>query len=243
VTVTKAWDDQNNQDGKRQPVQVQLYADNVEKGDPVTLSEGMNWTYTWDDLAEKKAGKVITYTVRELTEIPGYTSQVTGDAKTGFTVINTHTPETTSFTFTKKWVDSGNKDGTRPGVGSFIQSISLMDGDGKVNGYTPDVKDIGDNTYTVAYAGLPKYKDGKEISYFVQESNIAGYAQSTSAVKNGETLTNTKVKTAMTVSGGGSSPKTGDHSNIYLYGIAGASALTLLLLLLMWKKRRDRKAE
>lgn len=243
VTVTKAWDDQDNQDGKRQPVQVQLYADNVEKGDPVTLSEGMNWTYTWDDLAEKKAGKVITYTVRELTEIPGYTSQVTGDAKTGFTVINTRTLETMSFTFTKKWVDSGNKDGTRPGVGSFIQSISLMDGDGKVNGYTPDVKDNGDNTYTVIYSGLPKYKDGKEISYFVQESNIAGYAQSTSTVKNGETLTNTKVKAAMTVSGGGSSPKTGDHSNIYLYGIAGASAFILLLLLFMWKKRRDRKAE
>ncbi|MDD6684514.1 MAG: Cna B-type domain-containing protein, partial [Lachnospiraceae bacterium] len=247
VTVTKAWDDQNNQDGKRQPVQVQLYADGVEEGTPVTLGEAVNWTHTWEHLAEKKAGKAITYTVRELTEVPGYTSQVTGDAKTGFTVINTYTPETTSLTFTKKWVDDGNKDGTRPGVGSFMQSLSLMDGDGKVNGYTPDVKDNGDNTYTVTYSGLPKYKDGKEISYFVQEKNIAGYVQSSSTVKNGGTLTNTKtntkVKTALTVRGGDSSPKTGDNSNIYLYGIAGVSALALLLLLLMWKKRRDGKAE
>ena len=247
VTVTKAWEDQNNQDGKRQPVQVQLYADGVEEGAPVTLGEAVNWTHTWEHLAEKKAGKAITYTVRELTEVPGYTSQVTGDAKTGFTVINTYTPETTSLTFTKKWVDDGNKDGTRPGVGSFMQSLSLMDGDGKVNGYTPDVKDNGDNTYTVTYSGLPKYKDGKEISYFIQEKNIAGYVQSSSTVKNGGTLTNTKtntkVKTALTVRGGDSSPKTGDNSNIYLYGIAGVSALVLLLLLLMWKKRRDGKAE
>ena len=248
VTVTKAWEDRNNQDGKRpESVQVQLYADGVEEGTPVTLGEAVNWTHTWEHLAEKKAGKAITYTVRELTEVPGYTSQVTGDAKTGFTVINTYTPETTSFTFTKKWVDDGNKDGTRPGVGSFMQSLSLMDGDGKVNGYTPDVKDNGDNTYTVTYSGLPKYKDGKKISYFVQEKNIAGYVQSASTVKNGGTLTNTKtntkVKTALTVRGGDSSPKTGDNSNIYLYGIAGVSALALLLLLLMWKKRRDGKAE
>lgn len=243
VTVTKAWDDQNNQDGKRQPVQVRLYADGVEAGAPVTLGEAVNWTYTWDNLAEKKAGKAITYTVKELTEISGYTSQVTGDAKNGFTVINTYTPETTSLTFTKKWVDDGNKDGTRPGVGSFMQSLSLMDGDGKVDGYAPVVKDNGDNTYTVIYSGLPKYKDGKEVSYFVQERNIAGYVQSASTVKNRETLTNTKVKTALTVRGGDSSPKTGDNSNIYLYGIAGVSALALLLLLLMWKKRRDRKAE
>ena len=248
VTVTKAWEDRNNQDGKRpESVQVQLYADGVEEGTPVTLGEAVNWTHTWEHLAEKKAGKAITYTVRELTEVLGYTSQVTGDAKTGFTVINTYTPETTSFTFTKKWVDDGNKDGTRPGVGSFMQSLSLMDGDGKVNGYTPDVKDNGDNTYTVTYSGLPKYKDGKKISYFVQEKNIAGYVQSSSTVKNGGTLTNTKtntkVKTALTVRGGDSSPKTGDNSNIYLYGIAGVSALALLLLLLMWKKRRDGKAE
>lgn len=248
VTVTKAWEDRNNQDGKRpESVQVQLYADGVEEGTPVTLGEAVNWTHTWEHLAEKKDGKTITYTVRELKEVPGYTSQVTGDAKTGFTVINTYTPETTSFTFTKKWVDDGNKDGTRPGVGSFMQSLSLMDGDGKVNGYTPDVKDNGDNTYTVTYSGLPKYKDGKKISYFVQEKNIAGYVQSSSTVKNGGTLTNTKtntkVKTALTVRGGDSSPKTGDNSNIYLYGIAGVSALALLLLLLMWKKRRDGKAE
>ncbi len=247
VTVTKAWDDQNNQDGKRQPVQVQLYADGVEEGTPVTLGEAVNWTHTWEHLAEKKAGKAITYTVRELTEVPGYTSQVTGDAKTGFTVINTYTPETTSLTFTKKWVDDGNKDGTRPGVGSFMRSLSLMDGDGKVDGYAPVVKDNGDNTYTVTYSGLPKYKGGKEMSYFVQERNIAGYVQSSSTVKNGGTLTNTKtntkVKTALTVRGGDSSPKTGDNSNIYLYGIAGVSALVLLLLLLMWKKRRDGKAE
>src|SRR5699024_6766707 len=52
VTVTKAWDDANNQDGKRsESIEVQLFANDDEHGEPVALSDENDWTYTWTGLA------------------------------------------------------------------------------------------------------------------------------------------------------------------------------------------------
>ncbi|NKC68456.1 Cna B-type domain-containing protein, partial [Vagococcus fluvialis] len=53
VTVTKAWNDSEDQDGIRPTsIQVQLYADGKAKGDPVTLTEANTWTHTWQELDE-----------------------------------------------------------------------------------------------------------------------------------------------------------------------------------------------
>lgn len=101
---------------------------------------------------------------------------------------------TADFTFTKVWNDENNQNGIRPDTEKFIESLTLMDGDTVLRGYTPEVVDNGDNTYTVTYADLPKYIDGKEISYSVMEKEIQGYVQSDSVVKNGGTLVNTEVK-------------------------------------------------
>ena len=101
VTVSKVWDDNNNQDGIRPAsVTVQLYANGEPEGQPVTLGAD-GWTHTWTGLtekkngtaikSEKKNGTAIKYTVEE-TAVDGYTGVVTGDAKTGFTITNTHTP-------------------------------------------------------------------------------------------------------------------------------------------------------
>ena len=93
VTVTKVWDDGNNQDGIRpESVQVQLYADGKASGDPVTLNSDGNWTYTWDNLDQMKSGTEIVYTAEEVTSIDGYTSSVSGNAAEGFTITNHHTP-------------------------------------------------------------------------------------------------------------------------------------------------------
>ena len=47
VTVTKGWDDANNQDGKRpKSVKVQLYANGEKKGAEVELGDGNIWTHT-----------------------------------------------------------------------------------------------------------------------------------------------------------------------------------------------------
>ncbi|PNZ73366.1 Cna B-type domain-containing protein, partial [Mammaliicoccus stepanovicii] len=57
ATVTKQWDDKNNQDGKRpKSIEVALLADGKETGKTITLNESNNWTHTWTDLAEKAKG-------------------------------------------------------------------------------------------------------------------------------------------------------------------------------------------
>ena len=92
VSVTKVWDDQNDRDHMRPlEIQVQLLADGKKLGDPVVLNKANNWSYNWTDLDDSKDGKPITYTVREVS-VKGYTSELTGSAATGFTLINHHTP-------------------------------------------------------------------------------------------------------------------------------------------------------
>ena len=53
VTVTKVWDDADDQDGLRPAsISVQLYANGTASGMAVTLSENNNWSYTWTELAK-----------------------------------------------------------------------------------------------------------------------------------------------------------------------------------------------
>ena len=92
VTVTKAWVDNNNRDNHRpDAIKVQLKADGVNSGEEITLNAENNWTYTWSDLDQKKAGKDIAYTVEETGKAAGYISAVTGNAEEGFIITNTIT--------------------------------------------------------------------------------------------------------------------------------------------------------
>ncbi|MCT1717581.1 Cna B-type domain-containing protein, partial [Dermabacter hominis] len=66
-----------------------------------------DWTHTFKDLPETKTvdGKqvAISYSVEEVT-VEGFTSKVTGDAASGFTITNTQTPPTTTeVSVTKAW--------------------------------------------------------------------------------------------------------------------------------------------
>ena len=111
VTVSKAWEDNNNQDGKRpESIKVQLYADKAAIGDPVTLNDANNWTYIWKNLDEKNSGNEIVYTVEEVSSPEGYTVSISGNASEGFTIINQHTPaEKTTVT-----EDHSNSGGDTP---------------------------------------------------------------------------------------------------------------------------------
>ncbi|KAA9311929.1 Cna B-type domain-containing protein [Streptococcus anginosus] len=94
IQVTKAWEDGNNQDGKRpNSVKIKLLADGKEvSGKILTLTKANNWTGTFTDLDEYKAGKKIEYTVKEEAVGNGYTSVVTGTAQDGYVVTNVRTP-------------------------------------------------------------------------------------------------------------------------------------------------------
>ncbi|MBF9708166.1 Cna B-type domain-containing protein [Bifidobacterium dentium] len=93
VSVSKVWKDSNDKEHRRpKSVKVQLYADGVAQGAPVELSEANHWANTWTGLYQKKSGKSVAYTVKEIGTVDGYTGEVTGDMASGFTVTNTVNP-------------------------------------------------------------------------------------------------------------------------------------------------------
>ena len=169
VPVKKVWDDKNNQDGKRpSSVTVKLLADGQDTGKSLELNAANNWAGSFTNLDADKGGTPIKYTVVEVT-VTGYTSDVTGDAASGFTITNSYSPETVDVKATKNWDDANNQDGKRP---TKITINLLADGQ-KVD--SKEVQAAADGTWTVEFTKLAKYKAGKEIKYTVTEEAVAEY--------------------------------------------------------------------
>ena len=169
VSVKKVWKDENNQDGKRpSSVTVKLLADGQDTGKTLELTEANGWAGSFKDLDADKGGTPIKYTVVEVT-VPGYTSEITGDAASGFTITNSYSPETVDVKATKNWDDANNQDGKRP---TKITINLLADGQ-KVE--SKEVQAAADGTWTVEFTKLAKYKAGKEIKYTVTEEAVAEY--------------------------------------------------------------------
>ncbi|MGX7074552.1 Cna B-type domain-containing protein, partial [Falseniella ignava] len=170
IPVKKVWKDADNQDGKRvSSVTVKLYADGKDTGKKLELSEANGWAGTFTDLDADKGGVPITYTVVEETAVPGYNTEITGDAKAGFTITNSYTPETVNIKATKNWDDANNQDGKRP---TKITVNLLADGT-KVD--SKEIQAAPDGTWSVEFTNLAKYKNGKEIKYTVTEEAVAEY--------------------------------------------------------------------
>ena len=169
VSVKKAWDDKDNQDGKRpSSITVKLLADGQETNQTLVLNVANNWAGSFTNLDTDKGGASIKYTVVE-EPVTGYTSEVTGDATSGFIITNTYTPETVDVTVTKNWNDNNDQDGKRP---SSITVNLLADGT-KVD--SREIQAAADGTWTAKFEKLAKYKDGKEIKYAVTEESVVGY--------------------------------------------------------------------
>ncbi|QQC35293.1 Cna B-type domain-containing protein [Streptococcus oralis] len=169
VPVKKEWDDKDNQDGKRpSSVTVKLLADGQDTGKTLELTEANGWAGSFKDLDADKGGTPIKYTVVEVT-VAGYTSKVTGDAASGFTITNSYSPETVVVKATKNWDDANNQDGKRP---TKITINLLADGQ-KVD--SKEIQAAADGTWTVEFTKLAKYKAGKEIKYTVTEEAVAEY--------------------------------------------------------------------
>ena len=169
VPVKKVWKDANNQDGKRPTsITVKLLADGQDTGKTLELTEANGWAGSFTNLDADKGGTPIQYTVVEVT-VTGYTSDVTGDAASGFTITNSYSPETVDVKATKNWDDANNQDGKRP---TKITINLLADGQ-KVE--SKEVQAAADGTWTVEFTKLAKYKDGKEIKYTVTEDAVAEY--------------------------------------------------------------------
>ncbi len=94
VTVTKEWDDSENKDGIRpSQLSIQLYGNNEPIGEPITLSDENDWTYTWKYLRIKLNNNEIEYIVKEVDIPDGYTVEVSGNEEDGFVIKNVHVIE------------------------------------------------------------------------------------------------------------------------------------------------------
>ena len=198
VTVTKVWNDQDDQDGIRpKSVRVKLLADSEETGRTLTLTQDTDWKGTFTDLGTWKEGKEITYTVEEETDsvITGqdgestYAVNVSGNAREGYTVTNTHTPQTIKIEGHKIWEDDHDTADLRPN-----QITIRLKADGK----EVDSRDVSrKENWKWSFENLPKYAEGKEVTYTITEDAIEDY---TSRIDGYDVVnTVTPLKTSVTV--------------------------------------------
>ena len=195
LAVQKHWNDANDQDGMRPAeITVRLLADDESTDRALTLNAGNGWSGSFTGLDVYNAGQPIAYTVEEVS-VAGYQSSITGNAATGFTITNTHTPEKTAVSVQKVWDDADDQDGKRPET----VTVRLL-ADGQDTGKTLTLN--ADNDWADSFSGLDVYNEGVPIAYTVEEEAVTGYQSSiTGDAADGFTITNTHTpeKTALSV--------------------------------------------
>ena len=174
VSVTKVWKDNDDQDGFRpQSITVKLLANGKDTGKTVTLNGENNWTAVFEDLNKDADKQPIEYTVEEVLEestAEKYTSVISGNAETGFTITNSHTPEVIDIDGSKTWDDADNQDGKRP------ESITIRL---YADGTEKESREVtAEENWEWTFTDLPKYADGKEIVYTISEDQVEGYQPS-----------------------------------------------------------------
>ena len=175
IKVSKVWDDAENQDGIRpDSVTVTLTGSNNSKY-TAKLNKENNWTYTFEGLFCKADGATIKYEVSEK-DVAGYTPSIK-ETEGGFIITNAHKPETVTINIVKNWNDSQNADNIRPDA----ISITLTGSDNSSRSIT--LNKAGD--YKTAVDSLPKFHEGKQITYTVTETPVDGYTSSVQASADG----------------------------------------------------------
>src|SRR5699024_5713424 len=168
INVVKAWDDANNQDGKRpDEITVKLLANGEETGETRDLNEENNWQADFTELDVKADGEDIVYTIEEV-EVEGYEVVQTGTSEDGYVLTNIHEPELINIEGTKTWNDANNQDGKRPDE----ITVRLL-----ANGEEVDQIVVkAENEWKYSFTDLPKFENGEEINYTVQEDGVDDYS-------------------------------------------------------------------
>ena len=178
ITVNKVWDDGNDQDGLRsEKITVSLLENAQATGQRVTLSESNGWENSFtipvpDETAE--------YSVEEENVPTGYTSTVAGDAKNGFIITNSHTPDPV-ISVEKVWDDAHDSDGLRP---ESVTVALVKDGVATGETVTLDKSTDWKGSFTVTEQDID--------SYTVEEINVPrGYSCTiTGDAEKGFSITN-----------------------------------------------------
>ena len=186
VTVTKVWEDEDDQDGIRlDSITVQLTANGEPvEGKTVTLDDTNKWTDTWEDLDKNASGTAIDYSVDEVDLPEGYEADVVvvknDDGTFTITITNIHEIYKTTVTVTKEWSDNNNQDGKRP---SSI-SVQLMADGTAVEGKTATL--TADTQWSWTWNDVPMNASGKAINYSVEETEAPDGYKADVSVEKGE---------------------------------------------------------
>jgi len=200
ISVTKTWDDAENQDGMRpQTVVFELYKNGAKvDGSEITLNgaadegeaafrETEAWKATWSELDKYANGTQINYTVQEVVVPDNYTVDYGKDGETvltyasnGGTITNRHIPEMTSETITKAWEDGDNQDGIRPESVEVVLTGTAGTGyrveykvtlNGEADGTAPTTAGGYESAaWTATFVNLPRYYQGTLITYSYSET-------------------------------------------------------------------------
>ncbi|MDW7659322.1 MAG: Cna B-type domain-containing protein, partial [Bacillota bacterium] len=126
VSVLKIWEDFQDMYGLRPlGISVQLLQDGSPYGAPVLLNDINSWTHTWNDLPGKNIGVPYTYTVAEITAVPGYTTSYIG-IEGSFTITNT------LKTFYIELIKLDARDETTPLAGATFELRTAVDDNGNL---------------------------------------------------------------------------------------------------------------
>ena len=206
VTITKKWDDANNQDGKRDDVTLTLNAsangrlidwdvlkDIAKNGANLTMDETAEHVFARAEFTDDKDS--YSYTFRNVpkyanfndvntlidfavteNEVPDF-YEIDAESSTRLMIVNVHEVKTMNIHVTKVWEDENNNDGYRPDA----ITVKLY-ADGALYGektITPDENDV----WETLFEDLPVYKKGETISYTVEEDAIDEYTTTYSTEK------------------------------------------------------------
>ena len=189
ISISKTWEDSNNQDGKRGDYTVTLTGavEGTKIYEDSQTLEKDKLEYTWENLNKYSNGRRIVYTIEE-TEMPeGYTASIVGSEEEGYTITNTYQAEKTSVTVNKIWEDFNNQNGKRANY--TVKLIGTVEG---IKVYE-NSQILEEDTLEYTWENLNKYSNGKIIVYTVEESEIPkGYtAKIEGNQTTGYTITNT----------------------------------------------------
>ena len=164
IPVRKEWSDSETE---HSGVQVALMNGNATVA-TLTLNKGNAWAGTFTNLPKKDAsGNVITYTVKEITEVAGYTTSYTTESDGTLVVTNTKTEHpTSSLTFTKTLAGATISDDMKNAV-TFTVSGPAITGVKTVS-LSQMTQDPTTGIYSYTISDIPEDKFGQ---YTVTETN------------------------------------------------------------------------
>lgn len=194
ITTTKIWVDNNNEYGDRpSSITIKLYNENkVVNVEPVVSKQGSKWVYTFSNLPKYSAGKLITYTAKELRpdgSIVEHNKEYNSKYLTtynGNTITNTLMITVSGI---KTWDDKNSPVATIPEK----ITVEVLNGNTVVDTITPVTSANG---WKYTSKKLPKYTSNNvAIEYTVREKTVTGYTPDYSDRKvaaNGNIIANIK---------------------------------------------------